>query len=75
MAKAIIQEPGWVLVDQVGKPVRVGDKAQTFRGDPVTITGGRPPKHMGSTGRIWGAFGEFFPSVCSMKWEKTNAPR
>ncbi len=51
--------------------VAVGDKLQTFRGEPVVVTGWQPPRHIGSTGRIYvtpegypAEFQAFFPSVC-----------
>ena len=68
----------WVLVDQddclVDKGLRL-----TSRGEDYVLTGGRPPQHEASTGRVyvkpWGCTESFserelFPHVFGLKWEK-----
>jgi hypothetical protein len=56
------------LVDSKGKAVLIGKTVQ-LNGQEVTISGGLPPKHIASTGRVWtSAGGEFFPHVFHMKW-------
>ncbi len=47
--------------------------ATSRRGDRWVITGGRAPRHSGSTGRVWIADGrEYFPGVFDMKWVNTQ---
>ncbi len=54
------------------KEIKIGDKAKTFRGEKVVVIGMTPPRHSGSTGRVYVQTGdmrrEFFPSVCNMEW-------
>jgi len=73
--KAIIRKNGMRLVyAKTGEPVCTGDGVTTWRGDAYIVTGGAPPRHEGSTGRIYvriaGEDGEreFFPSVFECKW-------
>ena len=60
----------WKLVDEQGNEVRPGDMAVTFRGEPMAITGGRPPHHAGSTGRVYTNGAEYYPGVFNLKWVK-----
>lgn len=63
----------WKLVNRHGMAVARGDRATSHRGEEYTITGGRPPVHQGSTGRVWvEGGGEFFPTVFDLKWEVIN---
>jgi hypothetical protein len=63
----------WKLVSKDGKPVNRGDKAISHRNEEYIITGGRPPLHMGSTGRVWvEGGGEYFPTVFDLKWEEVK---
>ena len=61
----------WQLVDDKNNPVSVGATLTSFRGDSATLTGGRPPQHAGSTGRVWTTAGEYFPNVYGLKWIST----
>lgn len=70
-----IEDDNWVLVDDMtGWPVRIGDVRESNRGETYVVTGGRPPLHLSSTGRIYVALGgaapttEFFPSVFNARW-------
>ena len=65
------QNRACVLVDdKTGEPIA----RNAVRGDRgLTVMGGRPPQHGGSTGRVWvidddGHRGEFFPSVVGARW-------
>jgi hypothetical protein len=63
----------WVLVHESGRPAQKGEEVTSFRGEKMIITGGRPPHHSGSTGRIWvkenNSDREYYPSVCDLRWE------
>ena len=56
------------------KPVCVGQKARSFRGDIWTVRGGDAPHKPSSTGRVYvtavkdGFNRQFFPTVFKMKW-------
>jgi hypothetical protein len=64
------------LVDEKSlKPVQVGEVREDFRGDKLTVLGGRAPHKEGSTGRVHvesaeGWAQEFFPGVVDCKWVK-----
>ena len=65
----------WTLVNaKTGVEVSVGDEVVTFRGDKCVLSGGRPPAHSASTGRVYvkanpdGYAAEYFPSVVGAKW-------
>jgi hypothetical protein len=76
----IIREGTWTLHYTIGDvitgPVRMGDKVESHRGEKYTVTGGQPPRHGGSTGRVYvteragkhGYTAEFYPSVIGCKW-------
>ena len=59
----------WVLINEMGGRVCIGDRLTDFRGDECIVSGvGNPPHKQGSTGRIGLEHGEFFPSVAGCKW-------
>ena len=66
----------WVLFNDAGEAVTPGAQLTTFRGEDVVLEGGTPPKHPGSTGRIYvkqdgvDFSQEFFPSVCGLTWQQ-----
>jgi len=67
--------PSWQLQTLEGRAVQAGEQLKSFRGEVMTITGGRPPLHQGSTGRVWTEDGrEYFPGVFDLKWVRTGAP-
>ena len=67
-----------VLVES-GRVIEVGDRLPDFRGDMVTVQGMTPPRHSGSTGRVYvlpdGSTmrREFFPSVIGAAWVAADA--
>lgn len=68
----------WTLVRQdTNLPVELGDTVYSFRGKASILTGGRPPQHVGSTGRVWvSGGGEYYPSVFGLTWVRGNvSPR
>lgn len=70
----VITRDGWVLQDANGLPVHEGESIFTRTGDARhAITGGCPPKHEGSSGRVYcGPSREFFPHVFDLKWVKLD---
>ena len=60
----------WVLVDEYGEFVDIGERYTNFRGDQNHVTGGRPPHKPSSTGRIEAGGCEVFPSVYGLKWAR-----
>lgn len=70
-----------MLCDEYGAPIQHGQEMETFRGEPIVVTGGTPPHKRSSTGRVmveyanrrgpWSAQ-EFFPSVIGAAWEPIN---
>ena len=52
------------------RPVAVGDVVTDFRGATDTVTGGTPPHHERSSGRVTTARGDFYPQVFSLTWRK-----
>ena len=66
------------LVRKDGTPAQIGDIYLTSRSESYELTGGRPPQHAASTGRVWvreaknAPTREFFPSVIGLRWEKFN---
>lgn len=70
----MITKNGMTLCRKDGSPVSVGDVLTDFRGDKATVTGGEPPRHSASTGRIYVREEgreytcEFFPSVFDCCW-------
>jgi hypothetical protein len=61
------------------REVKVGDLAQTFRGEFVEVVSIEKPRHAGSTGRVYVKFDgssgsrEFFPGVIDAKWVESEA--
>lgn len=70
----------WKLIDTDGLPVRVGTVLTSSDDRSFKATGGRPPQHEASTGRVSGewlateATGEYFPHVFNLKWIKIDEP-
>lgn len=63
----------WELVNQDTRlPVEAGDVVLDFRGEPVVLAGGSPPRHLSSSGRIWVGDGarEYFPEVFGLTWKR-----
>lgn len=79
-AARIIRKQGWTLHYTIGEvvcgPITEGEQVETSRGETFTITGGSPPHHSGSTGRVWvtddtgNGTREYFPTVIGAKWVK-----
>lgn len=61
-----------VLVNPKGEPVTFPYATIDFRGEPVTVTGATPPHKPDSTGSIDTDQGNFYPSVCNLKWVEAN---
>lgn len=60
----------WVLVrEDTNLRVDAGDPVWSFRGEQSVLIGGHPPRHAGSTGRVYvEGGGEYFPSVFGLIW-------
>jgi hypothetical protein len=69
--KEAIKHGNWILLHKNGEPVLVGAKVTSFRGSHCTVSGGKPPHKLGSTGRVYTSDGEYFPSVFNLVWQKT----
>jgi len=52
------------------RPVAVGDVVTDFRGVDEIVTGGTPPHHERSSGRVTVARGSFYPQVFNLTWSK-----
>jgi hypothetical protein len=63
-----ITKNGWKLIRHDGSTVCVNDRAPDFRGEPCIIRGGTPPHKPSSTGHILTDAGEYYPSVCGLRW-------
>lgn len=75
-----IVKQGRKLVDAVtGSTINVGAVRESGRGERYVVSGGEPPRHSASTGRVWcyleSEYGqprateyEFFPGVLDLKW-------
>lgn len=69
----IIKVDDQVLVDiYTGWPLQVGEFRKSHSGEIYEVTGGRPPQHPGSTGRIWVRGAEYFPGVLDAKWVRED---
>ena len=76
---SFIEQENQALLDDSGQPVPIGgilvSNARFFK-----ATGGIPPQHAASTGRVFGnwvendAPGEYFPAVFDCKWVDQSAP-
>lgn len=71
---------GFKLVDsKTGQDIPLGSDRKTFRGEDVKVLDFTPPKHEGSTGRVYVEFAgkgwkqEFFPSVVNAKIVRDNS--
>ena len=59
-----------ILINTVtSKPVAIGDKVTSFRGEESIVLGMTEPRHSGSTGRMRVDHGEYFPSVFKCEWQ------
>lgn len=74
-----ISKKGRTLVDaETGSTICDGAVRESFRGERYVITGGEPPRHEGSTGRVYvyleadyetrACEREYFPSVFGLEW-------
>lgn len=76
IAPDVISAPGgWVLVDSDGRPALRGATVQNAKGETFILTGGMPPRHASSSGRVYlrdaraGALvGECYPGVIGHRW-------
>ena len=73
-----IEKKGWALVYKyTGAIVVHNELIRDFRGEAWIVTGGNPPHHSASTGKIWatqlGGEGtrELFPQVFELEWLNT----
>ena len=55
---------------QDSRPVAVGDVVTDWRGTDEIVTGGTPPHHERSSGRVTTARGSFYPQVFNLVWSK-----
>ena len=59
----------WKLIDKLSREeVALPAKRTTFRDEKVVIIDARPPTHEGSSGRIYTAQNEWYPSVVGLKF-------
>ena len=64
-----------LIYEKTKEPVMIGDRATTFRGESVVVTGMDEPHKPSSTGRVYIKYSgfdsigrEFFPSVIGAIW-------
>ena len=59
-----------LIVVETGQEAVFGETYPDFRGEPRVLTGGHPPEHSASTGRVYLGEDEVsvFPGVVGMKW-------
>lgn len=62
----------WQLVNRAGRPVEEGQEIASSRGAWGVVTGGIPPRHEGSTGRVEVDGYLFYPSVYGCRWERVE---
>lgn len=68
----------WRLVDlSTGLTLSVGARVRTFRGEPCTVVGLRPPHKVDSSGHVTVRFkdgheAEFYPSVVGARWDQRD---
>jgi len=67
-----VETQEWELLTADGRPVRIGDKLEDFRGDTRVVRGGEPPLHDGSTGRIDLGDRIVYPGVVDCKWVRKH---
>jgi len=66
---------GWTLIHEDGTFTEIDERITNFRGETHTLTGGCPPLHASSTGRVYTKEGgEFFPSVYNLRWVRLLEP-
>ncbi len=66
-----MRKAGWRLVEvKTGREVEFGEVLTDLRGKREDVlTGGEPPRHSGSTGRVHIEGGNsFYPSVYGLQW-------
>lgn len=64
--KVLVHADTWI-------PVKPGDILRSFRGEDVELLEIEPPKHEGSTGRVWvqddvGHLAGYYPGVYNLVW-------
>lgn len=69
----VVETSDWELLRADGRPVRIGDKLEDFRGDTRVVRGGEPPLHEGSTGRVDLGDRIVYPGVVDCKWVRKTA--
>lgn len=67
-----------LVLESTGVEAKKGFPYPDFRGDSWVLVGGQPPRHAGSTGRVYchpaavehtiDTERSFFPNVLGMKW-------
>lgn len=84
MAKVFIESKNYkdevcVLIDgESGKPLLYGQECKTFRGESVTIEGGKAPQKPSSEGKVWVAVSgnqfksEYYASVIGAEWVRLD---
>lgn len=70
-----IEKKGWALVyKSTGAIVVHNELIRDFRGEAWIITGGNPPQHSASTGKVWATKlesdwdRELYPQVFELQW-------
>lgn len=64
-----IEKDGWILVDNFGQQIEVGEIRQDFRGDFDVVLSGTPPHKPGSSGFVHVKSGrEYYPAVFGLLW-------
>jgi hypothetical protein len=71
-----IKKDGWTMRDKDGEVIHHGAQV-SLSGDRYSVTGGMPPRHSNSSGRIYvsrdGHETEYFPHVFDMRWTRDGA--
>ena len=62
----------WVLVNEMGGRVCIGDTLTDFRGDEGKVTGGRPPHKPSSNGFVESNGFEYYAKVFGLEWVDFN---
>lgn len=65
-----------LVYESTGKPVEIGDRVKSFRGEPYEVVRIEGPRRSGSTGRLWVRNDSmrptdetsYFPSVFGAEW-------
>ena len=73
-----IEKKGWALVYKAtGERVVHNELIRDFRGEAWIVTGGNPPQHSASTGKVWATKlesdwnRELYPQVFELQWLNT----